>query len=115
MKVHEQSQMTPAKAEAVHHLAEEAAEIAQACMKALRHGFDSTNPDDPGPTNLEAIADEVGDLLAAVDILEYNIDKRRPGMDWFRARVLAARVTKLRKVADYMHQADVPPTKWAIP
>jgi hypothetical protein len=109
------TEMTPARREALEHVTEECGEIVQACMKAARHGFDSVNPEEPGATNLEAIADEIGDLLAAIDILEYNLDWRRPGTDWFRGRIRSARVAKLRHVSAYMHHADVAPVGWAIP
>lgn len=102
------TEMTPARLEALHHLAEETSEVAIACMKAARHGFDSINPDDPGPTNLEAIADELGDAMAAVDILLWNLDDKFSATDWFRARMLSARTRKLKNVVRYLHHAAVP-------
>jgi NTP pyrophosphatase (non-canonical NTP hydrolase) len=103
-----ETEMTPARREALNHLAEEAAEVVVACMKAARHGFDSINPVDPGPTNLEAIADELGDTMAAVDILCWNIERKFEATNWFRDRMMAARADKLAKVGRYLHHASVP-------
>lgn len=103
-----ETEMTPARLEALEHLAEECAEVVVACMKAGRHGFDSINPVDPGPTNLEAIADELGDVMAAVDLLCWNLEQRFEATDWFRNRMMEARAGKLAKVRQYLHHAAVP-------
>jgi NTP pyrophosphatase (non-canonical NTP hydrolase) len=101
--------MTPARREALEHLAEELAEGVFACMKAARHGFDSINPDDPGPTNLEVIADELGDVMAAVDILMWNLERHFEATDWFRNRMMSSRERKIDTVGRYLHHAAVPP------
>lgn len=52
-------------------LAEECAEVQQAVAKYLRHGGDCYNPKDPyQETNREALHRELGDLGAAVTLLE---------------------------------------------
>lgn len=56
--------LTPAQAERLEMLAEEAAEIVQACTKILRHGYESHHPDDPGETNKEQLCREIDELVA---------------------------------------------------
>lgn len=53
--------LAPAEAERLEMLAEEAGEIVQACMKALRHGLEDVNPDE-GVTNRVHLMREIGDL-----------------------------------------------------
>lgn len=49
---------------------EECAEVTQAISKVFRFGFDSVWPiDHSSPNNKERLEEEVGDLLAMVDIL----------------------------------------------
>ena len=108
------TRMTPGRREALTCLAEECSEVAVAVAKCLRHGFDSINPDEPaGPTNLEAIADELGDVLAAVDILLANMvsTSERESVRWFRARMRGQRAVKLANVDRYLHEAYVPAVK----
>lgn len=57
------NQLTPAEAERLAMLAEEAGEIVQAVGKVLRHGYSSTHPDG-GPDNRVLLHKEVSDLLA---------------------------------------------------
>jgi len=47
---------------------EECAEVTQAISKIFRFGFDSKHPVS-GKTNQESLEEEVGDLLAMVDIM----------------------------------------------
>lgn len=54
-------------------LCEEAAEIIQVAMKINRFGYDDCNPKNPeGKTNRLHLEEEVGDLLAMIDILRYT-------------------------------------------
>lgn len=58
-----QPDMTPQQRELIEMLAEEAGEIVQICMKALRHGASSYHPADQSRrSNSMTIADEVADL-----------------------------------------------------
>jgi NTP pyrophosphatase (non-canonical NTP hydrolase) len=51
-------------------LQEECAEVTQAVSKVFRFGFDSVWPEsDVGPNNKQKLEEEVGDLLAMIDIL----------------------------------------------
>lgn len=47
---------------------EECAEVTQAISKIFRFGFDSKHPV-TGKSNIESLEEEVGDLLAMVDIM----------------------------------------------
>ena len=49
---------------------EECAEVQQIASKILRFGLDSYHPDDPTTSNSTRLENELGDLLAMVDILE---------------------------------------------
>lgn len=54
-------------------LQEECAEVTQAVSKIFRFGFDEVWPvDDWGKNNRQKLEDEIGDLLAMVDILVEN-------------------------------------------
>lgn len=55
--------LTPSEVELLTMLAEEAAEVAQACTKALRHGLSSRHPDG-GPTNAQHLTGELHQLFA---------------------------------------------------
>lgn len=57
--------MSPAEAERLAMLAEEAGEIVQAVGKVLRHGYESRSPEG-GPTNRQHLYRELGDLIAIV-------------------------------------------------
>lgn len=49
-------------------LSEECGEVVQVCGKILRHGIDSTNPFTT-QDNSELLHKEVGDILAAIELL----------------------------------------------
>lgn len=63
--------LTPAQAELLEMIAEEAAEVVQACTKALRHGLDSRHPDG-GPTNAEQLSRELADLAAVTVVAHFS-------------------------------------------
>lgn len=63
--------LTPAQAELLEMIAEEAAEVVQACTKALRHGLDSRHPDG-GPTNAEQLAHELRDLACVATVGHFS-------------------------------------------
>ena len=53
-------------------LQEECNEVVHIGFKIMRFGFDSWHPDDPTKTNKDLLTQEVGDILAMVDILKAN-------------------------------------------
>lgn len=57
--------LTPAQAERLSIIAEEAAEVVQAVTKIQRHGLESCHPTG-GPDNRHALEIEIGDLHTAV-------------------------------------------------
>lgn len=64
------NKLTPAEAERLFMLAEEAGEIVQAVGKILRHGNGSFNPDNRSAgTNRQQLSEEIGEFIAIVDIL----------------------------------------------
>ena len=68
------NQLTPAEAERLAILAEEAAEVAQIAMKVLRHGYESCHPDSPGWTNRMQLSKEVADFNAIVTLMDDDFD-----------------------------------------
>jgi hypothetical protein len=67
------NQLTPAEAERLAMLSEEAAEIVHAVGKILRHGYDSCNPNMPmreSVDNRAALRREIDDLFAVVRAME---------------------------------------------
>jgi len=48
---------------------EECAEVTQAISKVFRFGFHTKYPDEDSPSNKEKLEEEIGDLLAMIDIL----------------------------------------------
>ena len=55
--------------EALRILQEECAEVIQAISKIFRFGKKHRYPGPASPTNLDKLQDEIGDVLAMVDIL----------------------------------------------
>lgn len=64
---------TRPEAERLVKLAEECSEVAQMCMKILRHGYESHHPDDPDTDNRALLNEELTDLSAVL------LDMRRKG------------------------------------
>lgn len=54
----------------LEHLAEEAAEVIQMKSKVIRFGLNDEWPVDSGMTNRKKLAEELGHLLAVIDILK---------------------------------------------
>lgn len=61
--------LNPAQLERLAMLGEEAGEVQQIIGKILRHGYESTHPDDPHITNRDYLMIELGDLLAVMKIM----------------------------------------------
>ena len=60
------NKLTPAQAERLAMLAEEAGEVIQIVGKILRHGYDSYHPDDPLVPNRHMLVSEITDFMAIV-------------------------------------------------
>lgn len=73
-------------------LQEECAEVTQAVSKIYRFGLDNLKPGKP-KTNKEHLQDEVGDLLAMVDILIHMGVLEAHGLDLAKR----AKIEKLKK------------------
>jgi NTP pyrophosphatase (non-canonical NTP hydrolase) len=55
--------------ETLRILQEECAEVIQAISKVFRFGLQATHPDTPNQTNLYRLQEELGDLLAMIELL----------------------------------------------
>jgi len=53
-------------------LQEECAEVIQATSKIFRFGIESSHPDTPDKTNTDHLEEELGDLLAMIDLLSMH-------------------------------------------
>jgi NTP pyrophosphatase (non-canonical NTP hydrolase) len=61
--------ITDKNEEALRILQEECAEVIQAISKIFRFGADMSYPTNDSPTNRNKLEEEIGDLLAMVEIL----------------------------------------------
>ena len=69
------NELTPAQTERLAILAEEMGEAIQVIGKILRHGYESRNPlDKDSITNRECLELEMGDVLAALYLMEGEMD-----------------------------------------
>jgi len=84
--------MDPKQKEALDILQEECAEVIQAVSKISRFGLDNLKPGKP-KTNREHLEEELGDLVAMIDILTRNgvVDSANIEM------AAAAKVEKLKQ------------------
>lgn len=71
--------LTPAEAERLAMLAEEAAEVIQVVGKILRHGYASYHPNKPSLTNRVLLMNELADLNAVQLLMEGSGDVFRTG------------------------------------
>ncbi len=78
--------------EVMNILSEECAEVIQAISKCHRFGLDNYKPGKP-ETNREHLEEELGDLLAMVDILQEMDVVSWTGIE----RAQAAKIEKLKK------------------
>lgn len=89
--------LTKADAERLALLLEEMGEAQHAIGKILRHGYESVNPDDlESPTNRQALAHEIGDVLCALDMMVNANDLPRKLIE-------QRRVEKAERVTRYLH------------
>lgn len=70
------NQLTPAQAERLAILAEEAGEIVQAVGKILRHGYASYHPNDDRVDNRDMLSREIGDITAVIHDMVVQEDLR---------------------------------------
>jgi len=90
--------LTPAEAERLALLSEECGECIQAVGKILRHGYDSVHPEgkDKGNCNRDNLEREMGDILAAMQIMKETGDIDQKHLtEW--------REDKLTRVGKYLH------------
>ena len=92
--------LTPAEAERLALLIEEAGEVVQAAGKVLRHGYESYNPKDPGAgSNRVQLNRELLDLYTVIQMMLNAGD-----VDYHEANDVAA--ARERKAA-YLHHQEV--------
>lgn len=96
------NKLSPVESELLALTSEELGESVQAIGKILRHGLQSVNPLVPdSPTNQEALERELGDVLAAIELLDHQcvVDMNKVNL---------AKRKKLLKVSRYLHHSLVP-------
>ena len=89
------NKLTPAEAERLALLLEEMGEAQQAIGKILRHGYESQNPFQPGPTNRDRLEKELGDVQHAIDLLCRS--------DVNRDRIDKCEILKRQAISQYLH------------
>ncbi len=92
------NKLSPAEAELLALLAEECGEVIQMIGKVLRHGLDSYPPGG-GESNRVQLADEAGQVLAAIHLLT----ERGVLSD---VEVGCGKAGKLQRVFKYLHHAE---------
>ena len=91
-----QSGLTPYQDELLEILAEECAEVVQEKSKIFRFGLDKESWHIKGKTHAECLEQELGDVLAMIDLLLYSgIGISKQGLD-------AAKEKKTEKVLNWM-------------
>jgi hypothetical protein len=76
------NKLTPAEAERLAMLAEEAGEIVQIVGKILRHGYESYHPDSPnGPSNRQMLENEIADFEAVFQMMDDAKDVSVAGVE----------------------------------
>lgn len=94
------NKLAPAEAERLALLLEEMGEAQQAIGKILRHGYESVNPFiAPSPTNRESLEREMGDVMAALQMLTEVKDLDAEKIENRRGR-------KRMNVGGYMHHQN---------
>ena len=93
------NQLTPAEAERLAMLAEEAAEVIQVIGKILRHGYESSHPNRV-TTNREDLQSEIADFQNVCWAMEGSGDIDKDKIEW------AAKRSFLRKARYTHHQEE---------
>lgn len=89
------NRLKPAQLERLALLLEELGEAQQAVGKVLRHGYESSRPGGV-TTNRNALERELGDVLAALELLEVSGDLRSSAVN-------GSTRSKLERVRKWMH------------
>lgn len=93
--------LTPAEAERLALIMEEAGEVVQVIGKILRHGYESFSPFDQEQTTNRALLErEIGDL-------EWAVNLAATFGDISHQAVARARCSKGEKVCKYLHHNDL--------
>jgi NTP pyrophosphatase (non-canonical NTP hydrolase) len=98
------NELTPAEDERLALLLEECGEVIQVIGKIQRHGYLSHDPTSQAqypPNNRDLLAKELGDVLAAITMME-------AGRDIVSSEILTRRDVKLKKVRKYLHHQPEP-------
>ena len=95
-ELHHFNELTAAEDERLALLLEEMGEALQIIGKIQRHGYESYHPDRPSVPNRALLEKEIGDVLAAIDMLVQRKDLD-PG------QIDGHRLNKHRKVGRYLH------------
>lgn len=83
---------------ALNVLMEECAEVIKECSKINRFGQDSYHPFiENSPTNIENLTQEIGDVLAILDVIQYETDIK---LDW--DKVIEAKIKKAEKLDRFL-------------
>ncbi len=91
------NKLTAAQTERLALLAEECGEVIHVIGKILRHGYESTNPDNgTGETNRAMLEEEIGEVQQAVTMMATNGD-----ID--SLEVNRAQARKANRVGRYLH------------
>ena len=93
--MHHFNELTPAEAERLAVLAEEAGEIVQAVGKILRHGYDSCHPVS-GVSNRASLEWELGDFVVSMGMLANTHDVSVEAIE-------ARAAVKDKQIAKYLH------------
>lgn len=98
--------ITDAQRERLAYLAEECAEVIQACAKIMRHGFDSYDPTNPNvikaddgsfsPNNANDLEKELGHIFVGIQMLKNTGDINSEN-------VFNAKSDKLTKIGKYLY------------
>jgi hypothetical protein len=94
------NRLTPAEAERLALLHEELGEAQQIIGKILRHGYESYHPDDPETTNRTLLAQELGHVWAATQMLIMPQDVSGMLLEFSRGE-------KHEKVKRWMHHQAI--------
>jgi NTP pyrophosphatase (non-canonical NTP hydrolase) len=94
--------MNEREREAMNILSEECAEVIQAVSKCHRFGLDNLKPGKP-KTNCQHLEEELGDLLAMIDIL---VDMQIVNLDSLESAKLA-KIDKLKKWSNIFNLENI--------